>query len=200
MRCANCKDRKCYTDGKDCTNNANGILKKYTQEDLEISRLATSIESRFYKKFTRLEEIIVFSEEMGYKRLGIAFCIGLSSEAKMLTKILEKRFHVDSVVCKCAGISKDSLDFPKIDPDRYESICNPIGQADILNRCKTDLNIALGLCIGHDILFARHSKAPVTTLIVKDRVLAHNPAGALYSGYYRDSIGNKLTQNTRSDD
>jgi uncharacterized metal-binding protein len=25
----------------------------------------------------------------------------------------------------------------------------------------------------------------VTTFIVKDRVLAHNPAGAIYSGYYK---------------
>lgn len=30
----------------------------------------------------------------------------------------------------------------------------------------------------------KHSQAPVTTLVVKDRVLAHNPAGALYSAYY----------------
>jgi len=43
----------------------------------------------------------------------------------------------------------------------------------------------VGLCVGHDMLFTRHSRAPVTTLVVKDRVLAHNPAGALYSGYYR---------------
>ncbi len=63
-------------------------------------------------------------------------------------------------------------------------MCNPIGQALVLNKEKTDLNIILGLCIGHDILFTQHSAAPVTTLAVKDRVLAHNPLGALYSGYY----------------
>ena len=32
--------------------------------------------------------------------------------------------------------------------------------------------------MGHDILFTKHSKAPVTTLAVKDRVLTHNPLGA----------------------
>jgi uncharacterized metal-binding protein len=47
------------------------------------------------------------------------------------------------------------------------------------------MNIIVGLCVGHDMLFQMHSRAPVTTLIVKDRVLAHNPAGALYSNYYR---------------
>jgi uncharacterized metal-binding protein len=72
----------------------------------------------------------------------------------------------------------------EIEPEEVEAMCNPIGQALILNREKTDLNIILGLCIGHDILFTQYSDAPVTTLAVKDRVLAHNPLGALYSGYY----------------
>jgi len=53
----------------------------------------------------------------------------------------------------------------------------------ILNEEKTDLNVIVGLCLGHDISFTRVSKAPVTTLIVKDRRLGHNPAAALYQGY-----------------
>jgi uncharacterized metal-binding protein len=40
------------------------------------------------------------------------------------------------------------------------------------------------LCIGHDILFQKYSKAPTTTFIVKDRVLSHNTAGAIYTKYY----------------
>jgi len=32
-----------------------------------------------------------------------------------------------------------------------------------------------------DTLFIKHSRAPVTILAVKDRVLAHNPLGALYT-------------------
>jgi uncharacterized metal-binding protein len=45
----------------------------------------------------------------------------------------------------------------------------------------------VGLCVGHDSLFFRHSEAPVTVLVAKDRVLAHNPAAGLYlsSSYYR---------------
>lgn len=38
----------------------------------------------------------------------------------------------------------------------------------------------VGLCVGHDSLFIKFSEAPVTVLIAKDRVLAHNPVGALY--------------------
>lgn len=40
---------------------------------------------------------------------------------------------------------------------------------------------------GHDSLFLKHSEAPCTVLVVKDRVLGHNPVAALYTstGYYR---------------
>ncbi|GHV11626.1 hypothetical protein AGMMS49938_02650 [Fibrobacterales bacterium] len=60
-------------------------------------------------------------------------------------------------------------------------MCNPVMQAELLNEQKTDLNIIMGLCVGHDMLFSGASKAPVTTLVVKDRVLCHNPVGALYT-------------------
>jgi uncharacterized metal-binding protein len=70
-------------------------------------------------------------------------------------------------------------------------MCNPIGQATLLNKAETDLNIICGLCIGHDIQFTNYSKAPVTTFIVKDRVLAHNTAASLYNPYLRKRIGLK---------
>jgi len=59
-------------------------------------------------------------------------------------------------------------------------MCNPIAQAQILNEQLTDFNIVVGLCVGHDSLFFKHSEAPVTVLVAKDRVLGHNPAAALY--------------------
>ena len=78
----------------------------------------------------------------------------------------------------------------------YEAICNPILQAQLLNEQKTDLNVIVGLCVGHDSLFIKHSDAPVTTLITKDRVLGHNPAAALYTSnfYYQRLLqpGQKL--------
>lgn len=60
-------------------------------------------------------------------------------------------------------------------------------QARILNDAGCDLNVIVGLCVGHDTLFMRHAEAPVTYLVVKDRVLAHNPAAALYTkgSYYK---------------
>ena len=69
-------------------------------------------------------------------------------------------------------------------------MCNPIAQAVLLNEQKTQLNIVVGLCVGHDSLFYKYSDAMVTTLITKDRVLAHNPAGAVYcaEGYYKKKL------------
>jgi len=56
-----------------------------------------------------------------------------------------------------------------------------------LNDVKTELNILLGLCVGHDTIFLEFSEAPCTILAVKDRVLAHNPLAAIYdiNSYYR---------------
>jgi uncharacterized metal-binding protein len=70
-------------------------------------------------------------------------------------------------------------------------MCNPILQARLLNRAKTDLNVVIGLCVGHDSLFYRYSEAYVTTLVTKDRVTGHNPAAALYTShsYYKKGFG-----------
>lgn len=78
----------------------------------------------------------------------------------------------------------------KVKPGQFEPMCNPIAQAMLLNQQHTQFNIALGLCVGHDSMFYKYSDALVTTLIAKDRVLAHNPAAALYcaEGYFKDRL------------
>jgi uncharacterized metal-binding protein len=185
MKCAQCDEKECYK-GKDCTGGSKEIARKYTGDDLEILRASAEIEAKHYMKKTRIEELILFAKRMGYKSLGIAFCIGLEKEARILHTILERGFETHSVCCKVCGMDKSQFKAMRLHPERdgVEAICNPIGQAQVLNDARTDLNIILGLCIGHDILFTKHSKAPVTTIAVKDRVLAHNPLGAIYSDYY----------------
>lgn len=59
------------------------------------------------------------------------------------------------------------------------SSCDPAYQADYLNSMNTDLNVNVGLCLGHGLIFQKHSKAPVTTLIVKDFATKHNPLANL---------------------
>ena len=139
----------------------------------------------------RLQEICEFAERMGYRRLGVAYCAGLLSEGALLEKVLENHgFEVVSVVCKVGCTPKEEIgvrDEEKIRIGEFETMCSPIVQAEILNEAETELNVVMGLCVGHDSLFFRHSKAPVTVFATKDRVLGHNPLAALYTlgSYYQ---------------
>jgi len=184
--CSICLKQRCRK-GRNCYPETNQeVLSLYKEEEnLQLTRVSAAIEANYYQKATRLEETALFARAMGYKRLGIACCIGLICEAQTIATYLKKNFEINVIICKNGGINKHELDLEQIDGEKDEIMCNPIGQALYLNQCETDLNLICGLCIGHDILFSKYSKAPVTTIIVKDRVLAHNPAAVLYSSYYR---------------
>ncbi|MGB2986544.1 MAG: DUF1847 domain-containing protein [Phycisphaerae bacterium] len=188
-RCASCQTRDCY-GGKDCFGKADRHRALY--EDPQIARLhkaASAIEARHYCKEPRIREVMLFARELGYRKLGLAFCVGLAAEAQTIADILAGEFEVVSVCCKLCGLDKKSLGLEQIVPDKErETTCNPAGQAAMLNEAGTQLNILCGLCVGHDAVFAMTSRAPVTTLIVKDRVLAHNPVGAIYSQYIRRTL------------
>jgi uncharacterized metal-binding protein len=138
----------------------------------------------------RVQEVCEFARKMGYRKLGIAFCSGLRNEALSLTQILEAQgFEVVSVICKAGRTPKENIGIKeeeKIHIGEFEPMCSPIAQAMILNEEKTDFNILLGLCVGHDSLFLKYSKAYCTVLAAKDRVLSHNPCAALYTtgSYY----------------
>jgi uncharacterized metal-binding protein len=178
-------------------------LEEYDDPELkEFARLASVQEGSCYafrdaKPFvmiptkSRVEELTEFSKRMGYKKLGIAFCGGLTHEASVLSDILEKHgFEVVAVSCKVGGIPKERIgvkDKEKVLVGEFEPMCNPITQAKILNKLKTDFNIMLGLCIGHDSLFLKYVEGLTTVFAVKDRVMGHNPMAALYTSrsYYQ---------------
>jgi uncharacterized metal-binding protein len=180
---------------------------EYRKESVrEFARQASKQESECYErvdgkirtKIPRIEEIIQFARKVNYNKLGIAFCLGLANEAATLSTIYENNgFEVLSVCCKVGGVEKEEIgikpDEKIVRPGRYESMCNPIAQAEILNAENVDLAIMLGLCVGHDTLFMQYCKRPMTVLVVKDRVLAHNPLGALYtsSSIYYGRLQNK---------
>ena len=143
-------------------------------------------------KIPRLEEIIQFARKCNYQKLGIAFCVGLRNEAKITSDIFESNgFSVVSVCCKAGQIPKEHIGLKGnekiMGSDLMETMCNPITQAEVLNKEGIDLAILLGLCVGHDSLFFKYCNVPCTVLAVKDRVLAHNPLAAIYlsnSTYY----------------
>jgi len=140
----------------------------------------------------RIVEIVEFARRMGYKRLGLVFCIGLRKEAAVVHEILATNgFEVASVSCKVGGVAKDVLGITpaeQVDPGAaHETMCNPVLQAMVVNEAHTDFNVLLGLCVGHDSLFFKHAEAMGTVLAVKDRLLGHNPIAAInqYDSYYR---------------
>lgn len=141
----------------------------------------------------RIKELIEFGKLIHAQKIGIAFCAGMRDEAARIVNVLEKAgFTVTSVLCKCGGVDKTKLNVAKRhkigNPSKFEAGCNPVLQAELLNNAGTDINVIVGLCLGHDMLFTMNSKAPVTTLIVKDRLLGHNPVIALYSNYHKQLI------------
>ena len=161
---------------------------KIYQEDPEqgnIARVSAGIEGEFYGRLTRVEETIEFIKRMGYKKIGIASCVGLMREASIFARILKaKGIEYFTVGCKVGAQDKTEIGVPnekKLNGGcGHESMCNPIMQAKTLAAHGCDFNIVIGLCVGHDTLFLRHSKVPTTVMIVKDRVLQHNPVAALY--------------------
>lgn len=141
------------------------------------------LNSRDRYSWTRVDQIMEFARIRGMNKIGIATCIGLIREAKLLSDILEQNnFEVISVSCMCGEVAPEDVGIGG------QVFCNPIMQAEVLNRENTELNIMLGLCLGHDILFLRHCKAETTPLVVKDHNLGHNPVAALYmsQGKYKD--------------
>jgi len=216
VECAKCTRVVCgsehYMEGpENCpTKTKAELIKKVVREydDPEVKEFARQASIQEFEcymnmpeglttRYPRVEEVVQFAKKMGYKKLGIAFCDGLRGEAEILNTILEKRgFEVVSVCCKAGGIPKETIgikDEEKIiskfrGSGHWESMCSPITQAEILNDAGTEFNILVGLCVGHDSLFFKYAKAPVTVLVAKDRVFGHNPVAGLYlspSVYYR---------------
>jgi len=185
MQCALCKEKNCRA-GKNCLSlKPEEIGAVYDEQDKQLMTAGAQLVSRHYMELSRLEESVKFAQALGCKTIGIAFCIGLASESRYIVEYFQKFFAVHSVCCKVCGTDKHQFELEQRG-EKFEAMCNPAIQAKILNDADTELNFAVGLCVGHDMIFNRKSAAPVSTLVAKDRVLAHNPLGAIYAGYWRN--------------
>jgi len=208
LSCSECAIRNCYRREKSypafCLTeeykDAVDITREMYESDTldgRIARAAAEIEGEYYGRLTRLEETIRFAKKLNVKKLGIASCIGLLDEASLYAKIVRTAgIETKTVICKVGAIDKTEIGLPeelKVCPGCNESCCNPALQAKVLNDWGAELNVLVGLCVGHDAIFTRHSEAPAVTFIVKDRVLGHNPAAALYTAkfYYKRVLDEK---------
>ena len=192
--CAECVAKPCRSQGDfslaptNCptlSSTPEATIGRYSEEQLRIARCSAAVEGHGYGRLTRVEEIMDFSMRCGYHKLGLAFCVGFSNEAAILSKILRKNgFEVVSVCCKNGSVPKGDIGIPREDqvwPEKeFEIMCNPAGQAALLNEERVDLALVLGLCVGHDTIFLQNIRVPTTYVAVKDRATGHNPLAAIY--------------------
>lgn len=165
MQCALCRNKECLK-GKNCSVIKSGL--DYSGDNLKSIRISAWLESDSIKR-TKLEEITIYAKKMGYRKIGIAFCIEYEREARLLYDILSRYFEVFSVCCKVCGLEKAGLlGIKSLEDSEFEASCNPIGQALLLNNDFTNLNLMLGLKTGYDVLFVTYSEAPAITLPVEE--------------------------------
>jgi uncharacterized metal-binding protein len=151
----------------------------------ELDAISREIAREGLGNWCRVEEVIELAHRLGATRLGLVFCSGFKSEARLLNRVLNANgFSVSSSCCKTGSVPKEELgitESQKVRPGSTEMICNPIAQAELLNRDAVHLALLLGQCVGHDSATAAHLNAPAVYVVTKDRALGHNPAAALYA-------------------
>lgn len=173
--CLACADRACLR-GEGCPHV--GVRTAVADEFGPTLEAAWDVACENERMLCRLAELVYFALEMGYTRLGVAFCADLLEPASVLTGVLRRFFDVLPVCCKVGAAADEHGVMP----------CSPLTQAAVLNEAATDLNVLVGLCVGADGVLSRASHAPVTTIFVKDKSLANNPIGAVYSHYHLKDI------------
>jgi uncharacterized metal-binding protein len=186
--CLACRDRVCL-HGRTCDAMRDAATPGRCELAIDpLVEAALDICFEDERTLCRLSELIYFCLEMRYQRIGLAYCVDLEEAADTVTRVLRRFFVVYPICCKVGGIlPPEAAPDMRTANDRVKGgyvACNPAGQAQILNRLETDFNVVVGLCMGADCVFTRQSDAPVTTLFVKDKSLANNPIGAVYSEYY----------------
>lgn len=140
----------------------------YSVDNLNVMRHA---EEALERGASRLVEIRNFALKSGYKKIGLAHCMAVSKEAELVKQFLSKDFEVLAIDCKTGRLPKSDF----LGEGAVGISCNPLGQAEFLAANGVEMNIVMGLCVGHDMVFSVNSKVPTTTLLVKDRVHKHNP-------------------------
>lgn len=187
--CTRCLDRRCLK-GVDCAGvRESGERTSVSHRTGELMEMATYVAGVACAPMSRCEEFIELALGLKCKRIGLAFCVELFREAEILAEILRKHFEVVSVCCKVGGVPKEEWTQPRgSGASSFEPVCNPVGQAKALNSARCDFVATVGLCIGMDSVLTKHLVAPSTPLVVKDRLMANNPVGLLYSKYHLKNI------------
>jgi len=197
IQCHQCKDNEClarYPQGIPEYCQAQRFLdlveeskQQYLEpDDRRFHLAAAKVLKRGGYDWSRVQQCIEFARELGAKKVGLAVCVGLIREGREFARFLDRvGLQVVSVACMVGGLNPQETGIPDEWVNPLGISCNPIAQAEIMNREGTELNFIYGLCVGHDTIFIRHSKAPVTYVVAKDMVTGNNPGAVLLSPYHR---------------
>ncbi len=195
MPCASCDSQTCFTNEGNMPTGCPELNRdKYAAVE-SVEGFLDYVSTIREKETDRISEMIAYAKFKEVKTIGIAGCIGLHDELRVITDYLkEAGFEVNTVMCKTGSLEKKEVGVPSRNRLTTEMgygigvvACNPVAQALLLNTHRTDLNCILGLCVGHDSVFIKHSDAPVVTLIAKDRTNAHNSVSIL-NNFYGDNF------------
>ena len=197
IQCHQCKDNEClaqYPQGIPEYCQAERFLdlveeskRQYLEPDDNRFHLAAAkVLKRGGYDWSRVQQCIEFARELGANKVGLAVCVGLIREGREFARFLDRAgFQVVSVACMVGGLKPQETGIPDEWVNPLGISCNPIAQAEIMNREGTELNFIYGLCVGHDTIFIKRSKAPVTYVVAKDVVMGNNPGAVLLSPYHR---------------
>lgn len=181
MNCLNCREKSCRKNqscGLESFDRGEAAQWYHLQENQAVVQAAAElVDNGRAGELSRIQELLEYIPAMGYRKPALAYCYGMESQAMALRDFFgERGITLTGVSCTAGAHSQEEL-------NQHSSLpgvsCNPLSQAEQLNRQGADLAILFGLCLGHDILFARHFKGDITTLVVKDRVHGHNPLEGL---------------------
>ncbi len=170
------------------------VRRRYLDPEIHAIYEASVRSSALCSNLTRVQEIIEFARGLGVRKIGLASCTIMLNEARTFARILrDAGFETYGVACKIESNHRSDLDIHVSEGSQDTILCNPIMQARLLEEAGTELNVVVGLCVGHDALFYKHSAAVTTTLAGKDHITMNNPCAALYG---HNSIYRKRIQET----
>ncbi len=178
MDCTKCSTKGCRV-ATPCQDHSGEYLDRYQTPEIQVVTQSASalIDNGRAGTLSRLQEIIEYMKLRGYAKIGCAYCYGMEKDAAQLRKILAAEgFQPHMVSCTVDQVLEKQLD-----PNKTKNTvsCNPLGQAQQLNRLGVEFTLLMGLCLGHDILLQKNLVMDFTTFVVKDRVYSHQPMQAL---------------------
>lgn len=197
IQCHQCKDNEClsryaqgipeYCQAEKFPDLVEESKRQYLDpDDSRFHLAAAKVLKRGGYDWSRVQQCIEFAKELGARKVGLAVCVGLIREGREFARFLDRAgFQVVSVACMVGGLKPQETGIPDEWVNPLGISCNPIAQAEIMNREGTELNFIYGLCVGHDTIFIKRSKAPVTYVVAKDMVTGNNPGAVLLSPYHR---------------